>query len=133
LPLIGPQKGPAPLFEQIWILIPQACFLPSLVEISLVVLEKKSFKGKSWRRTDDGRTLCHTISSHGLRPGELKIRHKIQGIFQIKSAYFTGLSVNCLSTFALYVQLFFSWIFKGFRYKIQEVLGLTRQDSTCHR
>jgi len=27
-----------------------------LVEIGPVVLEKKSFKGKSWRRTDDGRT-----------------------------------------------------------------------------
>jgi len=40
-------KGPAPLFEQICIPIPQACFLPSLVEIGLVVLEKKSFKGKS--------------------------------------------------------------------------------------
>jgi len=32
-----------------------------LVEIGLVVLEKKSFKGKSWRRT-----LRHGISSHGL-------------------------------------------------------------------
>jgi len=47
LPLIGPQKRPAPLFEQIGIPIPQACFLPSLVETGLVVLEKKSFKGKS--------------------------------------------------------------------------------------
>jgi len=28
------------------------CFLPSLVEIVPVVLEKKSFKGKSWRWTD---------------------------------------------------------------------------------
>jgi len=27
-------------------------FLPSLIEIGLVVLEKKSFKGKSWRPTD---------------------------------------------------------------------------------
>jgi len=41
------QKGPAPLFEQILIPIPQACFPPSLVEIGQVVLEKKSFKGKS--------------------------------------------------------------------------------------
>jgi len=55
LPFIGPQKGLAHLFEQIWIPSPQACFLPSLVEIGLVVLEKKSFQGKSWRRTD-GRT-----------------------------------------------------------------------------
>jgi len=42
-PLLGPQKRPAPLFEQIWIPILQACFLPSLVEIGQVVLEKKIF------------------------------------------------------------------------------------------
>jgi len=54
--LIEPQKGPAPLIEQIWISIPQECFLPSLVEIGIVVLEKKSFKGKSWRRTEGRRT-----------------------------------------------------------------------------
>jgi len=45
-------KGPAPLIEQIWILFSQASFLPSLVEIGLVVLEKKSFKRKCWRRMD---------------------------------------------------------------------------------
>jgi len=41
LPLIaiGSQKGPTPLFEHIWIPIPQAWFLPSLVEIGPVVLE----------------------------------------------------------------------------------------------
>jgi len=42
LPLIGPDT----LFVQIRIPIPQACFLPTLVEIGLVVLEKKLFKGK---------------------------------------------------------------------------------------
>jgi len=31
-------------YEQIWIPIPQACFLTSLVEIGLAVLEKKIFK-----------------------------------------------------------------------------------------
>jgi len=41
-PLLGPKRG-QPLFEQIWIPIPQGCFLPSLVEIGLVVLEKKIF------------------------------------------------------------------------------------------
>jgi len=41
LPLIGPQKGPTPLFEQLWIPILQACSLPSLDEIGLEVLEKK--------------------------------------------------------------------------------------------
>jgi len=43
--LIGAQKGLAPLFEQIWISITQACFPPSLVEIGKVVHEKKIFKG----------------------------------------------------------------------------------------
>jgi len=36
----------SPFIWTIRIPIPQACFLPSLVEIGLVVLEKKSFKGK---------------------------------------------------------------------------------------
>jgi len=50
------------------------CLLPSLVEIGIkVVLEKKSFTGKRWRRTDGRQTPCHTISSHGLQSGELKI------------------------------------------------------------
>jgi len=44
LPLIWPQKGPAPLFEQIWIPIPQACFPPSLIAIGQVVHEKMIFK-----------------------------------------------------------------------------------------
>jgi len=48
-----------------------------LVEIGLVVLEKKSFKGKvdDGRRKTVGRTtdLRHGISSAGLWPGELKI------------------------------------------------------------
>jgi len=61
-PLLGSKWGQPPLFEQIWIPIYQACFLPTLVEIGLVVLEKKSFKGKSWRRTDDGRCARHKLS-----------------------------------------------------------------------
>jgi len=40
LPLIGPQKWPAPLFEQIWIPILQACFSQNLVEIGQVLQEK---------------------------------------------------------------------------------------------
>jgi len=40
LPLIGHQKGPAPLFEQIWIPILQACFMPRLVEIDLMAKER---------------------------------------------------------------------------------------------
>jgi len=38
--LFCPLLGPAPLFEHIRIPIPQACFLTTLVEIGLVVLEK---------------------------------------------------------------------------------------------
>jgi len=63
--LIEPQKVPTPLFEPKMNPHPQACFHPSLVEIGPVVLEK-SFKGKTWRRTDGRRTLRHDISSHGL-------------------------------------------------------------------
>jgi len=43
-PYLAP-KWPAPLFEHIWIPIPQECFLPTLVEIDLVV-------------TDRWKTLC---------------------------------------------------------------------------
>jgi len=48
-PLLG-SKRPAPLFEQIWIPILQVWFLPSLVEIGPVILEKKLIKEKL---TDD--------------------------------------------------------------------------------
>jgi len=50
-------KGTSPFIWTIWISIPQACFLLSLVEIGLLVLEKKSFKGKCWCRTDDGHVI----------------------------------------------------------------------------
>jgi len=46
-PLLGPKRGPDPLFEQIWFPVPQAYFLPGLVEIGQMVLEKKTFKGTS--------------------------------------------------------------------------------------
>jgi len=62
LPLIGPQRGPAPFYKQIWIPIPQSCFPPSLVEIGQVVREKKSFKGKS-QQTNGRRTNCDGNSS----------------------------------------------------------------------
>ena len=38
------EKRWGPSFEQIWILITQGCIVPSLVEISPAVLEKKIFK-----------------------------------------------------------------------------------------
>jgi len=41
---------------------PQACFLPSLVEIGLVVVEKKSFKEKVDAGRTDGRCTMHTLS-----------------------------------------------------------------------
>ena len=37
-------KGRGSSFEQTWILLTQGCFVPSLVEIGSVVLEKKIFK-----------------------------------------------------------------------------------------
>jgi len=47
LPLLVSQKGPASLLRHICIPISQACFLPTLAEIGLVVLEKTLFKRKS--------------------------------------------------------------------------------------
>ena len=44
--------GRCPSFEQTWISSIQECFVPSLVEIGPVVLEKKSKKGKFYRQTD---------------------------------------------------------------------------------
>ena len=43
-------KGRGPSFEQTWIPFTQGCFVPSLVEISLVVLEKKLKMWKVYRR-----------------------------------------------------------------------------------
>ena len=42
--IISPWKGWGPSFEQTYIPFTQGCFVPSLVEISSVVLEKKIFK-----------------------------------------------------------------------------------------
>ena len=41
--LLSIGKGCGPTFQQIWILATQRCFVPSLVEIGTVVLEKKIF------------------------------------------------------------------------------------------
>ena len=46
----GKERGPA--FEQTWIPSTKGCFVPSLVEIGLVVLEKKLKMWKVYRRTD---------------------------------------------------------------------------------
>ena len=45
-------KGRGPSFEQIWIPFTQGCFVPSLVEIGPVVLEKKMKMWKVYRQTD---------------------------------------------------------------------------------
>ena len=42
--IISPSKRVGPSFEQTWIPFTQGCFVPSLVEIGPVVLEKKIFK-----------------------------------------------------------------------------------------
>ena len=36
-------KGRSPLFEQTWVLITQGCFVPNLIDIGPLVLEKKIF------------------------------------------------------------------------------------------
>jgi len=59
-PLLG-QIGASPLISQTWIPIPQRYFLPNLVQISSVVLQKKSFK----EFTDgDMITIAHFFQMH---------------------------------------------------------------------
>ena len=48
--IISPGKRRGPSFEQTWIPFTQGCFVPSLVEIGSVVLEKKM---KMWKAYDD--------------------------------------------------------------------------------
>ena len=69
------EKGVTLLFEQIWIPLTQECFVPSLIEIFPVVLEKNLKVSKVYRRTDRQTTdnrrsekLTWAFSS-----GELKI------------------------------------------------------------
>jgi len=64
LRLIGPQKGPVPLFEQIWIPIPQACFLPTWnwPSGSWEEVDQRKVNGR-WRR-QRRRTDCDGYSSH---------------------------------------------------------------------
>ena len=61
--IISPWKGRDPSFEQTWIPFIQGYFVPSLVKIGPVVLEKKMKMWKVFRQTDrqtdrltDGRT-----------------------------------------------------------------------------
>ena len=42
--IISPCKGRNPLIEETWIPFTQGCFVQSLVEIGIVVLEKMIFK-----------------------------------------------------------------------------------------
>jgi len=75
---------------------PQECFLPKLVEIGFMVIEKKSFKGQSWHRTDR-RTLRHIISSHGLPPGELKSQaEKLKISYYLCKRYWCLLNLNTI-------------------------------------
>ena len=55
--LLSPlRKGRGPSFEQIWLPSTKGCFVPSLVEIGLVVLEKKLKMWKVYRGTDRQKT-----------------------------------------------------------------------------
>ena len=44
-------KGCGPSFEEIWIFLKLGCFVPSLVEIGPVILEKTTKMGAVYRRT----------------------------------------------------------------------------------
>ena len=68
--IISPWKRAWASFEQIWILFTQGCFVPSLVVIGPLVLEKKMTIWKVYDNDDDDgqRTICVQKSS----PEELK-------------------------------------------------------------
>ena len=61
-PIISPLEGRGPSFEQIWIPFTQGHFVPNLVKIGPVVLEKKMKMWKINRRTDRRRTTCVQLS-----------------------------------------------------------------------
>jgi len=65
-PLLGPKRG-----HTLYLNTSES---PSSKHVSCQVWLKLAywFLGRSRLRRTDGRTLRHTISSHGLRPGELK-------------------------------------------------------------
>ena len=82
--LLSPfRKERGPSFIQTWILITRGCFVPSLVKIGLLVLEKKSKIVKFYRRTDgqtdDGRrTTGNQKSSFEL---SAQVSEKIIGLY----------------------------------------------------
>ena len=51
------EKGLGPSFQQNWITFNQICFLPNLVEISPVVLQKKMKMWKVYRQTETDRQV----------------------------------------------------------------------------
>ena len=60
--IISPWKRHGPSFEQTQILFTQGCFVPSLVEIGRVVLEKKR---KMWKVYDDNDYATTTTTDNG--------------------------------------------------------------------
>ena len=72
--IIYPWEGNCPLFHQTWIPFTQGCFVPSLIEIGPVVLEKKVKMWKVSRRMDNmwPEKLTWTFSLD-----ELKSNHKV--------------------------------------------------------
>ena len=56
--LLSPlSKGSGPAFDQTWIFFSQECFVPSLVDIGPVVLEKIKCEKFTTRQTDEKRSL----------------------------------------------------------------------------
>ena len=51
--IISPFEGHDPSFKQCWIHIIQECFVPSLIEIGPVVLEKKMKMWKVYNNDND--------------------------------------------------------------------------------
>ena len=100
----GERNGPS--IDQTWIPFTQGCFVPSLVKIGPVVLEKKLKIGKVYRQTD-GLMDGQTDDGWQMSSGELKMTQK-------STLCFLKLDINC----------FCSWDFKMLITQGQQPLGL---------
>ena len=73
--LLSPfRKGLGPSFEQTWIPNTQGCFVPSLVEIGPVVLEKKMKMWKVYRQMDRQRDRQTDDGQQGIRKAHLSFQ-----------------------------------------------------------
>ena len=95
-------KGRSPLFEQTWIPVTLGLFVPSLVETSLVVLQKKNKNVKSLqtdRRTDRRPMTSYQKSSLELLAQE-SLKYLQIAVYNVDSIHTSGIpcvmSIFCI-------------------------------------